>query len=399
MVQIDSAQALLNSRRSIFSGIEIMDADWANLPKHLLDSVVERLVLPSDYFQFSFVCKSWCSVAKDNKSRRSKMTTPMLLISANKKHAWHLYRIIDNKILDLQISVPNKRYCGSSKGWLINVEKNFVVTLINPFFRVKGRRKKENSIIRLPPLTPPLEPILKRHWSRRFEYYAVKATMTADPILNASDCVVVIIYEDICQMAFIRLSKDSTWTYIDESVDKRWRLVEEVTYFQDRFYAVDHWNRLISFDIAPQSNSDVKLVAQGIEGKLFDKKYIVNSIENELLMVQRYYILTVNSTVTVGFKVLKFKFDECDWIEKKTLGDVALFLGDNTSISVSTSNFPGCQANNIYFCHDRNYNDYRRRYCDSGVYDVKSQTITYFDMPLLKMTNRPAIWIVPTFQL
>ncbi|KAK9946142.1 hypothetical protein M0R45_011619 [Rubus argutus] len=377
-----------------------MDADWANLPKHLLDSVVERLVLPSDYFQFSFVCKSWCSVAKDNKSQRSKMTTPMLLIPANKKHTWHLYRVMDNKVLDLQISVPNKRYCGSSKGWLITIEKKFVVTLINPFFRVKGRRKKENSVIHLPPLTPPLDPIHKRHWSRRSENYGVKVTMTADPILNATDCIVVIIYEELCQMAFIRLSKDSTWTYIDTSVDKRWRLVEEVAYFQDRFYAVDHWRRLVSFDITAHSNSDVKLVAQGIEGKRFDKKYIVNSDDKELLMVQRYYTFAdENRAMTVGFNIFKFNFDKREWIEKNTLGNVALFLGDNTSMSVSTLNFPGCQANCIYFCHDKNYNGRVRHYCDSGVYDIKSQTITRYDMSLLKMTNQPAIWVVPTFQL
>ncbi|KAK9946140.1 hypothetical protein M0R45_011617 [Rubus argutus] len=379
-----------------------MNADWANLPKHLLDSVVERLVLPSDYFQFSFVCKSWCSVAKDNKSQRSKMTTPMLLISANKKHTWHLYRVMDNKVLDLQISVPNKRYCGSSKGWLINIEKNFVVTLINPFFRIKGRRKKENSIICLPPLTPPLKPRDKRRWSRRSENYGVKVTMTADPILNASDCIVVMIYEELCQMAFIRLSKDSTWTYIDTSVDKRWRLVEEVTYFQDRFYAVDHWRRLISFDITAHSNSDVKLVAQGIEGKRFDKKYIVNSNEKELLMVQRYYTFAdedENYGMTIGFHVFEFKFDKHEWIEKNTLGNVALFLGDNTSISVSTSNFPGCQANCIYFCQDKNYNGRVKDYRDSGIYDIESQTITRYDMSLAKMINRPTIWVVPTFQL
>ncbi|KAM5551691.1 F-box protein SKIP23 [Rosa sericea] len=376
-----------------------MDPDWANLPKHLLDSVVKRLALPSDYLQFSCVCKSWCSVAKDNKSQRSKMITPMLLISANKKHTWHLYRVMDNKILDLQVSVPNKRYCGFSKGWLITLENNFIVALINPFFRVKGKQKKENSIIRLPPLTcKDLTPRRILHWSRRSESYGVKAMISADPVLNASDCIVVIIYEELKQMAFIRLSKDTTWTYIDRSADNRGRLIEEVAYFRDRFYAVDYWRRLLSFDITAQSNSDIKLVAQSIEGKKFDKKYIVNSNEKELLMVQRYYSRE-DSSVTIGFKVFEFKFDKSEWVEKNDLGDVALFLGDNTSISVVTSSSSGCQSNSIYFCHDYNENDYGRRYCDCGVYDVKSQTITRYDIPLLKMTDRPAIWVVPSFHL
>lgn len=41
------------------------------------------------------------------------------------------------------------------------------------------------------------------------------------------------------------------------------------------------------------------------------------------------------------------------WIEMKNLDDNALFLGDNSSISILASNFPGCQRNSIYFSHDK----------------------------------------------
>lgn len=108
------------------------------MPKHLFDSVVERLVLPSDYLRFSLVCKSWYGIAKDNEAQLSKMTIPMLLIATDIEDTWNLYDVMENKVFDVEISMPNKRYCGGSKGWLITVEKNFAVTLINPFFRIKG---------------------------------------------------------------------------------------------------------------------------------------------------------------------------------------------------------------------------------------------------------------------
>lgn len=51
-------------------------------------------------------------------------------------------------------------------------------------------------------------------------------------------------------------------------------------------------------------------------------------------------------------KVFKFNYVECTWIEKKSSGDFALFLGDNISIAMLASNILRCQQNYIYFNHD-----------------------------------------------
>lgn len=99
-------------------------------------------------------------MAKANKKQFAKMSSchhspPLLLIPTGNKNMWRVYNAMDDKLLDLQVRVPNKRFCGSSKGWLIAVDKNFAITIINSFFRVIGMRKKENSTIRLPQLTLP----------------------------------------------------------------------------------------------------------------------------------------------------------------------------------------------------------------------------------------------------
>ncbi|KAK9945432.1 hypothetical protein M0R45_010949 [Rubus argutus] len=308
------------------------------------------------------------------------MTAPMLLICANKRHRWNLYSTVDDKVFDLQLSIPKKRYCGSSFGWLIYVDKNLAVTLINPFLRFKGRTKKENSIIRLPPLPPPTNRDDQRpRWSRQCEHYVFKATM---------------------------LRKDTKWTSIHMSVDIQGVFIQEVACVEDKFYTVDRWNRLSTFGVTAESNSDLELVACLTRPRGVDKKYLVYSNERELLMLIRCMVYTGGKRATVRFLVYELNFDECEWFEKHNLGDdVALFVGDNSSISVSASK-SGCLSNCIYFIHDYDLNGYdidQRYHLDFGVYNVKSQSIsqpcTQHARDLVEMTDYQPIWVLPTLKL
>ncbi|CAL9008636.1 unnamed protein product, partial [Prunus brigantina] len=373
-------------------------SDWANLPQNLLDSILERLTLLSDYLRFNIVCASWHSVAKHNKSRRAKTTTPMLLLQTKKRGTWSLYNVEEDKVLNLQLKIPNKRFCGSSKEWLIFVDRDLVVTLVNPFFRVKGRIKKENSIICLPPLNP--QP-LSRYWFSKTNYFVFKATISADPILNANYYIVVVIYEEFCRLAFIRPGKDTIWTYVDE----RWSLIEEVVPIRDKFYAVDRWGNLLSFDSVDQFKCNVESKAYNNTEQRSVKQYLVALNEKDFIMVERYNTRDDDSKrETMEFKVFEFSFVKCDWVETNNLGDVAIFVGDNSSIYVVASNDYGCQSNCIYFTHDY----YRIRMDfkpwgpnDIGVYNIKtrsiSQPFTENAMTMMKLTNRPPIWIAPPF--
>lgn len=379
------------------------------MPKNVLDTILERLDLLSDYLQFSVVCKPWYYVAKDcKKQQRAKMMSsgypPMLLIHTNEDDTWILYNVMENKVLDLQLGVPHnyKQFCGSAKGWLIAMDENLVVTLINPFLRVKGRREQENSIIRLPSLTHPLTVRGRDFWGKNYKRFVYKATITADPILNADDCIVVVIYEELCRLAFIRISKDTTWTYIGE----KYRLFEEVAYVDGEFYAVDHWSQLLYFEITSQLNSDIDMFAHGVERnrKWFTKIYLVDSNDKELLLVHRYINYPDDKRKTKKFRVFAFDFSTFEWKEKNTLGDGALFLGDNSSVYVSASKFfPGCKPNRIYFNHDRDRSYEHRKPHDFGVYNLTNSkfSVPYNSraMNLLTMTSRYPIWILPTFQL
>ena len=70
-----------------------------------------------------------------------------------------------------------------------------------------------------------------------------------------------------------------------------------------------------------------------------------------------------NAYLTIGFTVLRLK--RCTqagskyrykWVKVHCLGDQALFVGDNSSVSLSASSFNGCKANCIYFTDDNKLN-------------------------------------------
>ncbi|XP_062018149.1 putative F-box protein At4g17565 [Rosa rugosa] len=407
-------------------------SDWAELPDGILDSILERLELVSDYLHFSLVCWSWNYVAKESTVKAKMMLRynrpPMLLISSSTKkgkNTWNVYNFINNKVLDLQLEMPNVRFCGSSKGWLIAIRNNFAVTLINPFFRVKGTRKKENSIIHLPPITTEFPENEKDIWEREFAHYAFRATISADPILNTNDCIVAVIYEHRCLLAFIRLGQDTKWTFIDQ----RWFPFYDVAIVQETCYAVrGQRGELLSFDIATGNNSktkkkmrqnfcsDVERVAPAVRQ---DRRYVntmtylVDSTQGKLLMVQRDITHKPGTRETLKFEVYELDFDKFWWKKKKTLGDVAIFLGDNSSISVVASHFPGCQPNCIYFNHDYVRIRIKVEECGPhdfgvynledkslhvGVYNVQDKMSSHLSI-LLKKTDRLPIWVVPTFQM
>ncbi|KAK9912693.1 hypothetical protein M0R45_036543 [Rubus argutus] len=155
--------------------------------------------------------------------------------------------------------------------------------LANPFGRVKAREHQENLIIRLPPLKPPAKDRGLEAWIKRCNYFVQRTMISEDPILNADNCIVVVIYVECIQLAFIKPGKDTTWTYVDE----RWRGNEEVVHVKDNFYSVNNRSQLLYFKITRDSSSDVTLAAKEIPRKSVHKGYIVDSNEG-LLMVKRF---------------------------------------------------------------------------------------------------------------
>ncbi|XP_077243062.1 F-box protein SKIP23-like isoform X7 [Tasmannia lanceolata] len=165
-------------------------------------------------------------------------------------------------------------------------------------------------------------------------------------------------------------SRDEGWT----TLNRQWGSYEDVIYHKGKFYCII------------DSESD---------GKRSGRRYLVES-SGELLNVCRYYemhpmyvrYLILGSSKcldgdfdprnlgwtmrTSYFEVSKLDQNTGKWIELESLGDQVLFLGLNSSLSLSALDFPQLKRNCIYFTDDSDVNN---EGIDNGVYDLENESI------------------------
>lgn len=379
--------------------------DWERLPEHLLDSVLHRLVSPVDYVRFSGVCKRWLSVARHNVDKW-RLPKFMLLIPTedNSHESRSLFNIAASKIYDLRLPVPYSGRCsGSSHGWLITLEATTSVTLINPF---------SNQIVRLPS-------IVSTYIDGRFDDILEKAILSADPCLHPDDYEVVAIFGDHREL-FIFKSGDNSWNTVHLDGGPA-RGVVDVIYYKGQVYFLSAHDEVLSVVngsdepgiFCPKARTVMKSTSSW-DGHM--QAYIVESTGGDLLLVKRYMFkiqLQIEGTseedldyryITSEFEVCKLGLDQNSsqpkWVEMKSLGEEALFLGDNYSTAVLASEFPGCWPNSIYFTDDylefgppANFGS-----CDMGVFSLENGNITapYTLNPTQKCMP-PSVWIEPRF--
>lgn len=291
---------------------------------------------------------------------------------------------------------------------MIAVCEDWTVKLYRPFSFVKeGNNYDANtSCIHLPCLFPPennYDPLDGfEDDGEIYDYHVQKAIITFDPLENPNECTVMVIFGEFCELAFLRLAKDRAWTKVDP---KDYIFADDIFHYNNELWVLNYFGALISIGIIDSFISTIKIAPEipNIEGNNI-KRYIVNSCDGELFQVERYFHFDWSndrSRKTKMFKVFRMDFDSRRWIEVNSLGDMALFLGDNSSISVLASDFIGCQPNCIYFSHDWDciHVSANTMICDLGTYDVANGSFrlhyTIDPDALRKMSRRPPIWVVP----
>ncbi|PON55361.1 hypothetical protein PanWU01x14_188550 [Parasponia andersonii] len=333
---------------------------------------------------------------------------PMLLVPNEQEHSWSIYNVLEDKFLDLNSSILyNKRFCGSSQGWLGVVNKDYTVTLNRPHFISKGDISDGNTSIQLPQLFPPetffmnpedfqvIEDDPEDIYVFGYDYHVKKIFITSDPLSNPKDCTIFVIYGQYCKLACMRYEEDKTWIKIADG----FRGFEDMVYYKNQLYAIDFSSTLRSFD---PYNGTINWVAPELHFTLAPNRYLVESC-GDLLLVERYINFIGPNGLereTTAFTVLKFDLDRVKWTEIESLGSVALFVGDNSAISVVASNFSRCRANCIYFTHDEIAIQCRTdKLFDLGVYSLESKSfMLHYNLDRTtfhRMFQRPPIWIVP----
>ncbi|KAF6147922.1 hypothetical protein GIB67_014502 [Kingdonia uniflora] len=84
--------------------------------------------------------------------------------------------------------------------------------------------------------------------------------------------------------------------------------------------------------------------------------------------------------------------DEGQWVEVNSLGDHALFLGSNYSMSFSTNDFPECKANHAYL--NENYLAEDGIYYDVAVFNLDDGSMENCCASVIGSASQ-AVWVTP----
>ncbi|XP_050877095.1 F-box protein SKIP23-like [Lathyrus oleraceus] len=380
-----------------------MEVDWGNLESLPLNLIFDKLAEPVDRIYFSVVCKNWYAIAKFNyeNGQIQNNVLPMLMIPTKNKCRTErsLYGISSKTDYNIKLPVPhNKRFCGSSHGWLAKVDnssEHTLITLLNPF--------KDALSITLPPIY--IMDILRR--KRYYECNVHKVVLSADPTIRPHDYVVVAIYGMSKYIAFLKAGQQ-IWTYIDQ----KYFCFNDAIFYKDLVYVVGRWNDIYSFDVCNLKKKEViPKVLSREDDDYAHGVYLVKSLEGDLWLVKKI-IAEKDEFFTHGaerFEVFHLELDlqsgkVIRMVKLNSLGDNVLFVGDSDSISMSASYFSNyLQKDSIYYTddfYDDTPNPYPNGPFDMKVYNIKEEKFSQHCpfQPWFRQ-KPPALWVIPPFQL
>ncbi|KAL6131998.1 hypothetical protein ACLB2K_070370 [Fragaria x ananassa] len=374
---------------------------WESLDLVVVFVVLDKLLEPIDLVRFGAVCKQWSRFAQDYKQWYKQAALPMLLIpidynessqewrygkkNRQPKHQGLLYSVSERRVYSNvqsivlpSVSKPRSNtqcrryYRGCGHGWVAMIDKDVdgthgsgvIITLVNPFTTAMLQLVSTSIFYGIPKVISLGDPTSNSDHVCKFTdaiFYRGQIYMA-----DCSNCgIVVIDYEDLDQNKIVYASPPS----------------------------VDSLN-------FPQRA---------------ERAYLVESIKGDLFYIRRFTKLNSIQMVTESFRVYKVVLHGSivEYVEVKSIGDEAFFVGDSPSVSVLASSSSGCQPNSIYFTDDSiNYSLYSANYFDEnlqvenqnsevqvdmGVFHLEDETISQhypkysFDGRLLP----PPFWIMP----
>ncbi|KAL5837763.1 hypothetical protein ACOSQ3_014932 [Xanthoceras sorbifolium] len=391
-----------------------MVKNWAELNHNLLVEIATRIKVYEDFVAFCRVYSSWRSVEI---ASRIKLYQDYCVVSRHEllcSSSWQSAAVMENlsfkcsklpwlmlpqrysnlrDFFDLskgtthQIMLPEakgNKMCFSSKGWLITLDQHWNMNLLHPFSRIT---------IKLPHSTT------FRDWfslrTYKFLFFMTKFVLSSNPLVS-SDYVLMVIYGATAKLAYCKAG-DKQWT----SINTR-KTYYDINYYKGQFYALDCHGEIMACDI---KNGEVSPVAQLPSGccSCLEKLYLVES-EGKFLVIIREGAQVrpkrenshKNIHATYGFLVFEVDLSTTTWTKVEDLGNRTLFLGYNSSLSIS--NACGCEHNCIYFTEDSAESYFHRRKGggeDMGIYYMKDGSIVRQFMGYSPIT--PPMWVEQSF--
>ncbi|KAK3200007.1 hypothetical protein Dsin_023422 [Dipteronia sinensis] len=369
-----------------------MMANWADLELGLLTEIARKIELHEDFVAFRRVCISWRSVAViENFTNKSNQIPWLMLPHKINSNLWDLFSISKGThrqfMLPQAQAQPQRLKCFSSNGWLLTINPCLSMALLHPF---SGRR------IKLPHMNTFKDWNGTLRVSNRQFYFITKFLLSCSSSALDSDYTVIVIHGNMGKLAYFRPG-DKVWNTIET-----WSACYlDVILYQEKIYAIDADGNIMVCDVKGENPTVAHQVAKlpwepyYEEPTSFSEAYLIES-DGALRALTRDY----DDDGTCYFMVFEVDWSTKTWKEINDLGNKALFLGYNSSLSVEVSDTSYCKPNCIYFTQDYCEARWKNRTFgkDMGAYNFEDGSITPFyggGRNIQRLT--PPMWIEQSY--
>lgn len=311
-------------------------SDWSMLCTDLIQEIAIFLLVGDvvDYIGLRSACKAWRSATADPRNANFHVPPPrswiMLCSDGDGGDSRHFFHLSTGKSLRLRLpELDGHKIIGCADGLPVLQDKaTAAVRLLNPF---------TESLTHLPPLT-----ILLEDESDRLQVTSAAVNFSFFSGLST----VMLSFYHLQRLAFANVG-DSKWVITDRL--ENFHFTSTLCY-EGQFYAADYNGSIALCNIGPPATV-TPVVIQSFDLHVMNS-YLVESA-GDLLLVRRYYSSAISGGFVDTSKFEVFKVNLRGWpprlVPMKSLGDRALFLAQNRTLSVSAKDFPGIRGNSIYF--------------------------------------------------
>jgi hypothetical protein len=336
-----------------------MAVDWTQLPEELVQSISKKITVYVDYVRFRAVCSIWCqSIPKVPCHLPPQLPWLMLPLSKSQpRYQRSFYDLSTGNTYHIELpeaSRPEIRICSSSNGWLVILDDSPAIVLLNPLTHAKFHLP---SLISFPN-------VVSFDYSRVGQEYGFfnrdgelyynslramrdifirKIVISSDPLNDNFVAMAILRYND--ELAYYK-NGDLSWTFFPDV-----GYIEDIVYYKEQFYALKEGGVIAVCNV----NCELPSVSVNFRPPrppiycLVNR--LVNSGDDELLMVARHCNTEVemgHGFGTLRFDVFRMNWSGPSWDRVENLGDRLLFIGGNSSVSLSGSDFQGCLRNPCY---------------------------------------------------
>ncbi|XP_022748806.1 putative F-box protein At4g22180 [Durio zibethinus] len=368
----------------------VLDSSTSSLvdqvPSDVLRSMIFNRLTFIDLVQAKAVCSSWNLLGEEFVSRMPWLMLPSKEeveeedgLDVNNNGYSGLLNLGESQVYSLK-TIPKefRESCciGSSHGWLVFLEEKAVPFLFNPFRQVKIQLPSVDHLLGLLKMERNMDGEYELQYFNGYEdarlkqqlreCYIRKAILTGEPDCNNKNYGLILLCKRGKEIAYYE-SGGNYWTVLDVSHPP----YQDIIFHENHLYAM---------------SEDHSIGVWVVQGGCARKKYIGEFVDWDGTLVREEDRLT----------------DYCTQPKMESLGDRALFLGGNQSVSVSAQSFSNCERNSIYFTDDyweKMEEDYLYGGHDYGIYNLKDESVK----PIYEFSSDkiqpPPCWIIPQAML